>query len=64
VTSRPVESSGTLWVASATNGQKLAECRLDSPPAWDGMAEADGRLIIALQGGTILCFEGEKDVVQ
>jgi hypothetical protein len=64
VTSTPVESSGTLWVASATNGEPLAEYKLDSPPAWDGMAAADGKLIIALQDGTIQCFEGEEDLVQ
>ncbi len=50
---------GTLWVASAKNGDKLAQYKLDAPPTWDGMAVADGKLIVALQDGTVQCFEGE-----
>ena len=52
-------SGGTLWAASAGDGKKLAEYKLDSPPAWDGMAAAGGQLFIALQDGTIRCFEGK-----
>jgi len=52
-------SGGTLWAASARDGSKLAEYKLDAPPAWDGMAAADGRIIIALRDGTVHCFEGE-----
>jgi len=52
-------SGGTLWAASAKNGDTLAQYKLDSPPAWDGMAAADGKLIIALQDGTVHCFGGE-----
>jgi outer membrane protein assembly factor BamB len=51
-------NGGVLWVASARDGEKLAKYELDAPPAWDGIAAAEGRLIIALQDGTVQCFEG------
>jgi len=49
---------GLLWAASAATGEKVAEVKLDAPPAWDGMAVANGRLFIALQDGRILCLGG------
>jgi outer membrane protein assembly factor BamB len=49
---------GLLWAASESTGEKVAECRLDAPPVWDGMAVADGRLFIALQDGRVLCMSG------
>jgi hypothetical protein len=36
------KSGGVLWMASAKDGSKLAEYKLDSPPAWDGLAAAEG----------------------
>ncbi len=50
---------GVLWAASATSGEKLAEYKLDAPPAWDGMAAAGGRLFIALADGRMVCMGGE-----
>ena len=47
---------GVLWVASAVNGKKLAEIKLDAPPAWDTMAVANGKLYLALQDGRVLCM--------
>jgi len=44
---------------SAEDGEKLAEYRLDSPPMFDGMAAANGRLYISAVDGTIVCFGGE-----
>ena len=51
---------GTLLVFSASEGEKLAEYKLDDPPAFDGMATAEGRLHVSTQGGMLLCFEGEE----
>jgi outer membrane protein assembly factor BamB len=48
-----------LWVISTEDGEKLAEYQLDSPPVFDGMAIADGRLYISLKDGTIACFKGQ-----
>ena len=50
---------GVLWAASAATGEKLAEYKLDAPPAWDGMAVANGRLYISLQDGRVMCMSGK-----
>ena len=47
---------GVLWVASAKTGEKLAEYKLESPPAWDSMIVANGRLYLVTQDGSIRCF--------
>jgi len=47
---------GILWAASATTGEKLAEQKLDAPPAWDSMAVADGHLYLSLAGGRVTCM--------
>ena len=49
-----------LLVLSAEDGETLHECRLDSPPVWDGMAAANGRLYIATKAGNLLCMEGKE----
>jgi len=49
---------GVLWAASATTGEKIAELKLDTPPAWDAMAVANGRLYIALTDGRLMCLGG------
>jgi outer membrane protein assembly factor BamB len=47
---------GVLWAASASTGEKVAECKLDAPPVWDGMAVANGKLFISLQDGRVMCL--------
>ncbi|HID07901.1 MAG TPA: hypothetical protein EYP10_12230 [Armatimonadetes bacterium] len=47
-----------LWVISASNGKKLAEYRLPSPPVFDGMIAAMGRLFICTQDGKVICLGG------
>ena len=51
-------TGGLLWAVSATDGNKLAEYRLDSPPAWDGMAVAGGRLYLSTVDGRVTGFGG------
>ncbi len=48
-----------LCISSATNGEKLAEYELESPPVLDGMIAADSRLYVSLQDGRLLCFAGK-----
>ena len=48
-----------LWVVSASDGKKLAEYNLESPPVWDGMAASNGRLYISTRAGRVLCM-GKK----
>ena len=50
------EQGGILWVADATTGKKLAEIRMKSLPAWDGLAAANGRLFLSTTDGKIICF--------
>jgi len=47
---------GVLWAASATDGKKLAEYKLEAAPRWDGLAAANGKLFLALKNGTVVCF--------
>ncbi len=51
---------GKLWVISASDGEKLAEYKMDSPPVLDGMMAAQGRLYIASKDGQLLCMGKNK----
>jgi len=54
------QNGALLLVLSASDGEKLAEYKLDSPPVFDGMAAANGRLYLATKNGKILCFAGNE----
>jgi hypothetical protein len=47
---------GVLWAASAADGAKLAEYKLDAPPVWDSLAAADGLLFLSLTDGRVICM--------
>jgi len=47
-----------LWAVNAADGSNLAEYKLDSPPIFDGMIAAGGRLYLADEGGRVLCLAG------
>lgn len=53
------ELGGVMQAISATDGRKLAEYKLDAPPAWDGMAVADGRVYLSTENGGVICYESE-----
>jgi outer membrane protein assembly factor BamB len=60
------QSTASLWAVAARDGRKLAETPLPSPPVWDGMATAGGRLFAALADGSVVCLqdvEGDGEVV-
>jgi outer membrane protein assembly factor BamB len=46
----------SLFPVSAESGKMGAELKLGSPPVWDGMAVAQGRLYVATVEGKVLCF--------
>lgn len=50
-------AGGSVWVCSERDGGKVAEHRLDSPVAWDGMAAAAGKLFVATADGSVLCLQ-------
>ncbi|MFB0552578.1 MAG: PQQ-binding-like beta-propeller repeat protein [Phycisphaerae bacterium] len=54
------QSGALLLAMSASDGKKLAEYKLDSPPVFDGMAAANNRLYLATKNGKIMCFAGNK----
>jgi len=50
------KKGGMLWAVSAADGEKRAEYPLESPPEWDGMAAANGRLYLSTTDGKVLCY--------
>jgi outer membrane protein assembly factor BamB len=49
-----------LWAVSAEDGTRRAKYRLESPPVFDGMIAADGRLYISTIDGRLVCM-GKRD---
>ncbi len=49
---------GALWAVSMADGKKLVEYPLDSPPVFNGIAAAGGRLYLSTKDGKILCYGG------
>ena len=49
----------SLWAVSTADGRKIAEYKLDSPPIFDGMIAANGRLYLATKDGKMMCFAGK-----
>jgi outer membrane protein assembly factor BamB len=45
-----------MWAVNKADGKKLAEYKLESPPVFDGMAAANGRLYVSMKNGRILCL--------
>ncbi|MBM4039130.1 MAG: hypothetical protein FJ290_11520 [Planctomycetes bacterium] len=52
----PDKPSGFLWIASATDGKKLAEFLLSAPPTFAGIAVAADRIFVSLQDGSLVSF--------
>ena len=51
---------GLLLATDKTTGQILAEFKLPSSPVFDGMIAANGKLLLALKDGSVVCFEVKK----
>ncbi len=49
---------GLMQVFSKTDGEKLAEHKLECLPAFDGLIAAKGSLYMVTEGGSILCYQG------
>jgi len=50
---------GIMQVFSKKDGKKLAEKKLACLPAFDGLVAASGKLYMATECGSILCYEGK-----
>jgi outer membrane protein assembly factor BamB len=53
------EYGGIIQVFSKRDGKKLAEKKLAYLPVFDGLAAANGKLYMATQCGSIICYEGK-----
>ena len=49
-----------LRVVSAADGSKLFERELDSPPVFDGMIAARGKLYVSTRDGRVVCMGGRR----
>jgi len=49
--------AGKLWAVSAADGKKLAEYEIDSPPVFDGLISAGGKLYIVTRDGKVRCWK-------
>ena len=47
---------GQLWAVSKTDGKLLGRYALDSPPVFDGLVAAGGRLYAATMDGHVVCL--------
>ncbi len=54
------EKGGLLWSLDKRNGAGKVEYRLDSPPVFDGMIAAHGRVFIATTDGRVVCMGGNQ----
>jgi len=54
------KAGALLWVVATEDGKKLAECKLDGLPIFDGMSVAGRRLYLATQDGRLLCLSGAE----
>ncbi len=50
------KSGGLLALYQKNTGKELLQCTLDSPPVFDGMAAASGKLFISAVNGTVYCL--------
>jgi outer membrane protein assembly factor BamB len=52
---------GMLAALSAADGKTLAVIKLPSPPVWDGMAAARGKLYVGLEEGAVACLSAAEE---
>jgi len=48
-----------LAALAAEDGRQLSELQLSSPPVWDGLAAANGKLYLTTMDGKVLCFNAK-----
>jgi outer membrane protein assembly factor BamB len=50
-------SGGMLWLLSPKDGRKVSDLALDSPPIFDGVIAANGKLYVSMMDGSVACFQ-------
>jgi len=51
------KKGGSLWCLATRDGKKMSQMQLPSPPVYEGMAAAYGKLYLALKDGSVACLE-------
>ena len=49
-----------LMALDPENGDKQFECPLETPPIYDGLSAAHGRLFLATTGGKVICLANDE----
>jgi len=55
---RGQKKGGFLRTVACGDGKTVGHMPLDSPPVWDGMSAARGRIYISMKDGSVLCLTG------
>ena len=50
------KKGGVLWCLATTDGKKVSQMELPSPPVHEGMAAAYGKLYLTLKDGAVVCL--------
>jgi hypothetical protein len=50
-------AGGGLYILDSGTGKAVSRLDLESPPVWDGMAAAGGRLFVSTSGNTLMCLD-------
>ena len=45
-----------IQIIEKATGKQIAEINLDSTPIYDGLAIADGKILVSLENGKVLCL--------
>ena len=53
------QAGGLLCVLSAADGRELSRHELASPPRFDGMSVARGKVFVVTERGELICLKGE-----
>ena len=53
------KKGGELWAVSTSDGEKVSGYDLDSPPVFDGVIAAGGRLYVCTMDGRVVCMAEE-----
>jgi len=53
------KKGGLLVTVAPDTGKTISSHSLASPPVFDGMAAAGGRLYLATQGGQVICMDSK-----
>ena len=51
-----------LWAVNCKDGETMSEYDLKGTPVYDGMAVTDGRVVVIMKTGTMICFASTEEM--